>query len=94
MSNFYLDIIKDRLYCSAVGSYERRSAQTAIYRILDTLVRVISPILVFTSDEIWEVMPHEASDNAESVLLNDIRNGSSAKKRLPIGLTSWPSAVL
>ena len=72
MSNFYLDIIKDRLYCSAIGSYERRSAQTAIYRILDTLVRVISPILVFTSDEIWEVMPHEASDNAESVLLNDI----------------------
>ena len=72
MSNFYLDIIKDRLYCSAVGSYERRSAQTAIYRILDTLVRVISPILVFTSDEIWAVMPHEASDNAESVLLNDI----------------------
>ena len=72
MSNFYLDIIKDRLYCSAVGSYERRSAQTAIYKILDTLVRVISPILAFTSEEIWGVMPHDASADPESVLFNDI----------------------
>ena len=72
MSNFYLDIIKDRLYCSAVGSYERRSAQTAIYKVLDALVRVISPILAFTSEEIWGVMPHDASADPESVLLNDI----------------------
>ena len=70
MSNFYLDIIKDRLYCSAIGSYERRSAQTAIYRILDTLVRVIGPHPgVHQRGDLGGHAPRQASDNAESVLL-------------------------
>lgn len=72
MSNFYLDIIKDRLYCEAETSKERRSAQTAIYLVLDSLVRMISPILAFTSEEIWQAMPHDASADAESILFNDI----------------------
>lgn len=70
MSNFYLDIIKDRLYCG--GKAERASAQTALYTILDGMTRLIAPILAFTSDEIWAAMPHAKADNAESVVLNDM----------------------
>ena len=57
LSAFYLDAIKDRLYTSKAGSKERRSAQTTIYHILDTLVRLVAPVLVFTSDEAWAHMP-------------------------------------
>ncbi|MEG0596449.1 MAG: isoleucine--tRNA ligase [Oscillospiraceae bacterium] len=71
-SNFYLDIIKDRLYCEAPDSKERRSAQTALYLILDGMTRLLAPILAFTSEEIWKEMPHAKQDNAESVLLNDM----------------------
>ena len=72
LSNFYLDIIKDRLYCEGKDSALRRSAQTAMYRILDGMTRMVAPILAFTSDEIWAAMPHDSAANAESVLLNDI----------------------
>ena len=70
MSNFYLDIIKDRLYCGSEA--QRRSAQTALYYILDGMTRLVAPILAFTSDEIWHAMKHDKSANAESVLLNDM----------------------
>ena len=72
MSNFYLDIIKDRLYTTASDSLERRSAQTAMYLILDSLVRLLSPVLCFTSEEIWQAMPHKAGDDTYSVLFNDM----------------------
>ena len=72
MSNFYLDIIKDRLYCDGTQSLSRKSAQTAIYMILDGLVRMLAPILAFTSEEIWAAMPHGKNDDAESVLFNDM----------------------
>ena len=72
MSNFYLDVIKDRLYCDSVDGASRRGAQTVIYRILDTLVRILSPILAFTSDEIWKAMPHHNGVRLENVMLNDI----------------------
>jgi isoleucyl-tRNA synthetase len=63
MSAFYLDILKDRVYTSKKTSLERRSAQTVMYRILDTLLRLIAPVLSFTSDEAWQYLPgeHEAS---------------------------------
>ena len=70
MSNFYLDIIKDRLYCGDEAG--RRSAQSTIYQILDSLVRLLAPILAFTSEEIWAAMPHTADCDPESVLLNDM----------------------
>jgi isoleucyl-tRNA synthetase len=57
LSARYFDIIKDRLYIFAPRSVERRSAQTALYAIVDTLCRLMSPILVFTSDEAWENLP-------------------------------------
>ncbi len=72
MSNQYLDIIKDRLYCESRSGRLRRSAQTAMYLILDALVRMLAPILAFTSEEIWRSMPHDKSADKESVLLNDM----------------------
>ena len=72
MSNFYLDIIKDRLYCEAVDSDSRRAAQTTIYRILSAISRLIAPIMSFTADEIWSYIPHSKDDNAESIFLNDM----------------------
>lgn len=72
MSNFYLDIIKDRLYCEPIDSVARRAAQTAIYRILSAITRMIAPILSFTAEEIWSFMPHSSTDNTESVFMNDM----------------------
>lgn len=70
MSNFYLDVIKDRLYCD--DGVSRLSAQTTIYRILDALVRMLAPILCFTADEIWQAMPHKDNDDLRNVLFNDM----------------------
>jgi len=70
MSNFYLDIIKDRLYCDEAQGLQRRSAQTTIYMILDALVRMLAPILAFTTEEIWSMMPHKPDDETGSVLFN------------------------
>ncbi len=56
MSAFYMDILKDRLYVSAKDSLERRSAQTSLYEIGSALARIVSPILVFTADEVWEFL--------------------------------------
>ena len=76
MSNFYLDIIKDRLYCGS--EEERRSAQTALYYILDGMTRLVAPILAFTSDEIWHAMKHAKGVVDESVLLNDMPEDNAA----------------
>ncbi|MBQ3053327.1 MAG: isoleucine--tRNA ligase [Clostridia bacterium] len=72
MSNFYLDIIKDRLYTEKADSQARRSGQSAMYNILSYIVRFISPILAYTSEEIWKFMPHVDGDNLDSVLLNEM----------------------
>jgi isoleucyl-tRNA synthetase len=57
LSAQYLDIVKDRLYCETAHSQERRSAQTAIYCILEALVHLMAPILSFTAEEIWQHTP-------------------------------------
>jgi len=62
LSMFYLDTVKGRLYTYKASSLERRSAQTAVYEVLNCLIRMMAPILVFTSDEIWQVMPRESKD--------------------------------
>jgi len=66
LSSFYLDILKDRLYTSPPNSRPRRSAQTSIHQILDTLTRLMAPILVFTAEEIWQHLPGGRL-NAESI---------------------------
>ncbi|MBI5560008.1 MAG: isoleucine--tRNA ligase [Deltaproteobacteria bacterium] len=57
LSSFYLDILKDRLYTSRPDCVERRGAQTAIYSVLNRLLRLLAPVLVFTTDEAWGFMP-------------------------------------
>jgi isoleucyl-tRNA synthetase len=70
MSSFYLDILKDRLYTHATHSLSRRSAQTALWEILDAFTRLLAPILSFTSEEVYDAM-HEGlgGQRAESVHL-------------------------
>ena len=70
MSNFYLDIIKDRLYTAKTDSIERRSAQTAMYEILNALVKIIAPMACYTAEEIWKYMPHKDEEKVESVMLS------------------------
>ena len=72
MSNFYFDVLKDRLYTSAPESQTRRAAQTVLYKVLDALTLMLTPILAFTADEIWQSMPHDKSRNAQSPLFNEI----------------------
>ena len=72
MSNFYLDVLKDRLYTEKADSKARRAAQTSIYIILNAMTRMIAPILAYTSDEIWKYMPHSSSEKAEHVVYNEM----------------------
>ena len=72
LSNFYLDIIKDRLYCEERDGLKRRSAQAALYLILDTMTKMFAPILAFTCDEIWLAMPHREGDDVRNVVLNEM----------------------
>ena len=72
MSNFYFDVLKDRLYTSAANSKSRRAAQTVLYKVLDALTLVLTPILAFTCDEIWREMKHESGKDCRSPLFNEI----------------------
>jgi isoleucyl-tRNA synthetase len=63
LGGFYLDIIKDRQYTTQADSLPRRSCQTAMYHIIEAMVRWLAPILSFTADEIWQSMPGERSDS-------------------------------
>jgi isoleucyl-tRNA synthetase len=69
MSAFYLDILKDRLYTARTASVERRSGQTAMFKILSALVRLMAPVLSFTAEEVWGHLRGGA--DAPSVFLAD-----------------------
>ena len=71
MSSFYLDIIKDRLYTEKADSVARRAAQTTMYYILDALVKILTPMISFTAEEIWSAMKHTEKENVESPMLAD-----------------------
>lgn len=77
MSKLYIDITKDRVYVEKSDSPARRSAQSAMYRIISALDRIIAPMLAFTAEEIWQAMPHSAADNKMSVYLNDLPTASA-----------------
>jgi isoleucyl-tRNA synthetase len=68
MSSIYMDVLKDRMYCDAADSQSRRSAQTAMYNILGSLVRLLAPILAHTAEEAWAAMKFKPED-VESVHL-------------------------
>lgn len=68
LSSIYLDILKDRVYTALPNSIERRAAQTVMYEILTTLVRLIAPVLTFTAEEVWQFVP-KTQNMPESVQL-------------------------
>ena len=59
MGGFYLDVLKDRLYTTAENSHARRSAQTALFHITQSLIRLMAPVLSFTAEELWGVVNKE-----------------------------------
>lgn len=71
LSAFYLNVLKDRLYCELPDSKERRAAQTVLYQTADALLRLLTPVLAYTSEEIWRYVP-VAGEKAASVQLLDM----------------------
>jgi isoleucyl-tRNA synthetase len=93
LSSFYLDILKDRLYCEEANGLRRRSAQTALYLILDAMAKLFAPILAFTCDEIWQAMPHLDTDDARNVLLNQMPEDFSAYALEPAVMEKWETVM-
>ena len=75
LGSFYLDIIKDRQYTAAKDSLARRSAQTALYHVLEALIRWMAPILSFTAEEVWLAMRARGNERLESVFLTEFYDG-------------------
>ena len=86
MGSLYLDITKDRLYTMPTDSQGRRSAQSAMFHILEALVRWLAPITSFTAEEIWPLLPGE---RGESVLFETWYEGLAALQALPEQRKSW-----
>ena len=86
LGGLYLDITKDRLYTMPTDSHGRRSAQSAMYRIAEALVRWLAPILSFTAEEIWQVLPGEHGD---SVLFETWYAGLAATQNSPEQRRYW-----
>ena len=93
LSNFYLDIIKDRLYCEEKDGLARRSAQTALYLILDSMTKLMAPILCFTGDEIWLAMPHKDGDDTRNVLFNDMNSPFTAYALTEEQMAKWEKII-
>jgi isoleucyl-tRNA synthetase len=91
MGGFYLDIIKDRQYTAATNSAARKSAQTALYHIVEALVRWIAPICSFTAEEIWTTL---AGDRAQSVHLDTWYQGlTKLPEDSPFGNAYWAQVM-
>lgn len=88
LSNFYLDVLKDRLYVEGAGSVSRRAAQTAIYRILRGLTLVLAPIIPFTCEEIWSYLPKQEGDSPESVMFHEMPKGAASDQNEAL-LNKW-----
>jgi isoleucyl-tRNA synthetase len=91
MGALYLDITKDRLYTMQAGSYGRRSAQSAMYRILEALVRWLAPLLSFTAEEIWKFLPTRipSGQRVESVMFETWFDGLAALQESPQQRAFW-----
>ena len=87
LSNFYLDILKDRLYTAGRDSAARRSAQTALFTIADTLVRLMAPVLPFTAEEIWSNLYSEGAP-AASVHMTEFSKEIDRYRNLEL-LSRW-----
>ena len=93
LSSFYLDIIKDRLYCEERNGLRRRSAQTALFLILDAMAKLFAPILAFTCDEIWQSMPHRSGDDSRNVLLNQMPEDFGAYALSEDAMAKWDTIM-
>ncbi|HEY7856399.1 MAG TPA: isoleucine--tRNA ligase [Terriglobales bacterium] len=99
LSAFYLDVRKDRLYTSPTRSRERRAAQTVLWHALQVLVRLLAPILPFTTEEVWATLGHATSVHCETNV--DVRAwfGLSGESDIPddaewVALLGWREEVL
>ena len=93
LSSFYLDILKDRLYCDEATGLRRRSAQTALYLIVDAMAKLFAPILAFTCDEIWQAMPHRSGDDVRNILLNQMPADLSAYALSAEAMEKWATVM-
>ncbi len=93
LSSFYLDIIKDRLYCDEENGISRRSAQTALYLMLDAMAKLFAPILAFTCDEIWQAMPHRTQDDGRNILLNQMPTDFQAYALEDSAMAKWDTVM-
>jgi len=93
LSSFYLDIIKDRLYCEEKDGLRRRSAQSALFLIVDAMAKLFAPILAFTCDEIWQAMPHRDTDDSRNVLLNQMPEDFSAYALTADAMEKWATVM-
>lgn len=93
LGRFYLDIIKDRQYTCATNSHPRRSAQTALYYLVEALVRWIAPILSFTAEEIWNYLPNRSETSVflttwytgwGELPVDELEHGSCWEQLLPV----------
>jgi isoleucyl-tRNA synthetase len=90
MGSFYLDIIKDRQYTAKRGSKAQRSCQTALYHIVEALVRWMAPILSFTANEIWPLLPKPANGEREkSVFISEWYQGLFPMENAEISAQDW-----
>jgi isoleucyl-tRNA synthetase len=91
LGRFYLDIIKDRQYTTQADSLARRSAQTAMYHVVEALARWLAPITSFTADEIWQFLPGEHSD---SIFLQTwYENLFQLDENEPLNHESWENII-
>ena len=86
LGGFYLDILKDRLYTTPAGSLARRSAQTAMFHIAETMVRWLAPILSFTAEEIWRYLPGERLESVFLTTWHEI-------PETPTSTIDWPAMI-
>ncbi len=93
LSSFYLDILKDRLYCEEKNGLKRRSAQTAMYLILDAMARMYAPILAYTCDEIWQAMPHKDGDDERNIVLNEMVQPYTAYALDADAMAKWDTLI-
>ena len=93
LSSFYLDILKDRLYCEDKAGLRRRSAQTALWLIVDAMAKLFAPILAFTCDEIWQSMPHREGDDGRNILLNQMPESFAAYALDEAAMDKWATIM-
>ena len=81
------------MYVGKKDGFARRSAQGAMYLVLSALTRLVSPLIAFTGEEIWQAMPHRAEDDARNVLLNQMPENFDAYKLDDATMEKWATVM-